>query len=75
MDEMVLVIAAKAINEVVKEEGLVNVPIEEIKTLTEEKGFFVKRDRAESDESIRQLIPYIVMQNSDDVQHRDRRSC
>ncbi len=67
MDEMVLVVAAKDINEVVKEEGFVNVPIEEIKFLTERKGFFVKRDRAESDESIRQLIPYIVMQNMDDL--------
>ncbi len=67
MDEMVLVVAAKDINEVVKEEGFVSVPIEEIKILTERKGFFVKRDRAESDESIRQLIPYIVMQNIDDL--------
>ncbi len=67
MDEMVLVIATKDIDEIVKETGFVNVPIEEIKILTEKRGFFVKRERAESDESIRQLIPYVVMQNMDDL--------
>lgn len=65
MDEMVLVIESKDIDGIFKDDCFENVPIETIKVLAEKKGFFVKRERAEFDESIRQLIPYVVMQNVD----------
>uniref|UniRef100_A0A7V3VS68 DNA mismatch repair protein MutT n=1 Tax=Mesoaciditoga lauensis TaxID=1495039 RepID=A0A7V3VS68_9BACT len=65
MDEMVLVVQSKDIDELVLNEGFVEIPIDEIKKLVETKGFFVRREKAESDELERQIIPYVVMQNKD----------
>ncbi|BBJ27353.1 DNA mismatch repair protein MutT [Athalassotoga saccharophila] len=65
--EMVLVIPSKDVDELIPNTGFINIPIEKIKELTERNGFFVKRERAESDESIRQIIPYVVMRNLDDL--------
>ncbi len=65
IDEMVLVIEDKDIQNIVEGYGFLNVPISEIKNLVEKKGFFVRRSKAENDESIRQLIPYVVVQNPD----------
>lgn len=64
---MVLVIPSKDVDELIPNTGFINIPIEKIKELTERNGFFVKRERAESDESIRQIIPYVVMRNLDDL--------
>ncbi len=63
MDEMVLVIEEKDAEKVFKNYGFLDVPLEIIKDLTEKRGFFVRRGKAERDESIRQLIPYVVVRN------------
>ncbi len=64
---MVLVIPSKDVDELMPNTGFINIPIDKIKEITERNGFFVKRERAESDESIRQIIPYVVMRNLDDL--------
>ncbi|WP_428014182.1 NUDIX domain-containing protein [Athalassotoga sp.] len=64
---MVLVIPSKEVDELIMDTGFISISIEKIKELTERNGFFVNRERAESDESIRQIIPYVVMQNLDDL--------
>ncbi len=63
MDEMVLVIKDKDIQAVVEGYGFLDVPMDEIKNMVEKKGFFIRRSKAENDESIRQLIPYVVVRN------------
>ncbi len=63
MDEMVLVIEEKDAEKVFKDYGFLDVPLEIIKELTEKRGFFVRRGKAEMDESIRQLIPYVIVRN------------
>ncbi|HEU24036.1 MAG: DNA mismatch repair protein MutT [Mesoaciditoga sp.] len=67
VNEMVLVIPSKEVDELIMDTGFISISIEKIKELTERNGFFVNRERAESDESIRQIIPYVVMQNLDDL--------
>ena len=64
-NERVLVIKDKDIQNITKGYGFLKVPIDEIKNLAEKRGFFVQRSKAENDESIRQLIPYVVVQNTD----------
>lgn len=66
-DELVLVVPSKDIDDLIVDTGFINISIEKIKELTERKGFFAKRERAESDESIRQIIPYVLMKNLDDL--------
>ncbi len=67
MDEMVLVVRSKDIDDLVSEEGFMKLPIEKLKVLVDTKGFFIRREKAENDESMRQVIPYIVMQTADDL--------
>ena len=64
-NERVLVIKDRDIENITKGYGFLKVPIDEIKNLAEKRGFFVQRSKAENDESIRQLIPYVVVQNTD----------
>ena len=63
MDEMVLVIKETDVQKIFKDYGFLDVPLDIIKDLTEKRGFFVRRGKAEKDESIRQLIPYVVVQD------------
>lgn len=63
MDEMVLVIKETDVQKILKDYGFLDVPLDIIKDLTEKRGFFVRRGKAEKDESIRQLIPYVVVQD------------
>ncbi len=63
MDEMVLVVEDSDVDLLFKGYGLLRIPIEEIKELVEKRGFFVRRTRAEKDKTLRQLIPYVVIQD------------
>ena len=63
MDEMVLVVEDSDVDLLFREYGLLRIPIEEIKELVEKRGFFVRRTRAEKDKTLRQLIPYVVIQD------------
>ena len=63
MNEMVLVIKETDVQKVLKDYGFLDVPLDIIKDLTEKRGFFVRRGKAEKDKSIRQLIPYVVVQD------------
>ncbi len=65
MDEMVLVIGEPDVQKIFKDHGFLNVPLDVIKVLTEKRGFFVRREKAEKDESVRQMIPYVVVRNED----------
>ncbi len=65
MDEMVLVVEDSDIDALLKGYGFIRIPLEEIKDLVEKRGFFVRRGKAEQDESLRQLIPYVVIKNKD----------
>ncbi|SHH46239.1 NUDIX domain-containing protein [Thermosipho atlanticus] len=60
--EKVLVVSTDEINRLCKgRTGLVEVPECDIINLIKEKGFFLDREKAEFDESIRQVIPYILL--------------
>ncbi|WP_036223148.1 hypothetical protein [Mesoaciditoga lauensis] len=65
MDEMVLVVEDSDVDALLKGYGFIKIPLEEIKDLVEKRGFFVRRGKAEQDESLRQLIPYVVIKNKD----------
>ena len=63
MDEMILVIEDSDLNTLFNDYGFLSIPLEKIKKLVEKRGFFVRRSRAEHDESLRQLIPYVVIKD------------
>lgn len=63
MDEMVLVVKDKDVQNVVEGYGFLYIPLDTVKNLVEKRGFFVRRSKAETDNSIRQLIPYVVIKN------------
>lgn len=66
MDENVLVVETEGVLRLIgNQEGVVEVPEEEFLKLLS-KGFFVPRTRAEYDETLRQIIPYIVLKEGDD---------
>ncbi len=65
MKEAVLVVKDEDIQKVIRGYDFIEVPLERIEDLVEKNGFFVERERAEYDETIRQLIPYVVMRNKD----------
>jgi len=61
-NEKVLVVPTEDVERLCnKRHGLIFVNEYDIISLIENKGFFVDRNSAETDESIRQVIPYIVL--------------
>lgn len=66
MKEVVLVVKDEDVQKAVRGYNFVDVPMETMRSLVERNGFFVERERAEHDETIRQLIPYVVMRNRED---------
>ncbi|MGQ9856637.1 MAG: DNA mismatch repair protein MutT [Fervidobacterium sp.] len=66
MQEKVLVVRTSDIERLCdRKTGIVEVPYEEFEKVLE-TGFFVERAKAEYDESIRQVIPYIVLKERDE---------
>ncbi|MBO8139332.1 MAG: NUDIX domain-containing protein [Thermosipho sp. (in: Bacteria)] len=64
--EKVLVIPAADVEKICEGKvGLVEVPEYDIINLIKEKGFFVDREKAEFDESKRQVIPYILLRENE----------
>ncbi len=62
MHESVLVVPSYEVDRLVKgETGVMEVDLEQIKRVIEEKGRFLSRELAEYDETFRQVIPYVVM--------------
>lgn len=68
LQESVLVVPSHEINELVsKRTGVVQIDLEQIKKVIEQKGKFMSRDFAEYDENFRQVIPYVVMKNDEKI--------
>ncbi|AMW33807.2 DNA mismatch repair protein MutT [Fervidobacterium islandicum] len=66
MKEKVLVVKTEEIERLCKgKTGVVKVPQEEFFSVLKD-GFFVEREKAEYDESMRQVIPYIVLKEGDE---------
>ncbi len=66
MSERVLVIPSEEILQIVgNSEGIINVEYSTIQNVISQFGVFIDRDRAESDENYRQVIPYVVMKEQD----------
>ncbi|UXF00117.1 DNA mismatch repair protein MutT [Fervidobacterium riparium] len=66
MQEKVLVVRTSDIERLCNGKiGVVEVPYKEFEKVLE-TGFFVERAKAEYDESIRQIIPYIVLKDGDE---------
>jgi predicted NUDIX family phosphoesterase len=60
LTEQVLAIDTYRLEELATCSGLLAFPLESMKELINEYGKYVLRSQAESDESIRQIIPYVV---------------
>ncbi|MEM4066674.1 MAG: hypothetical protein QXV17_07430 [Candidatus Micrarchaeaceae archaeon] len=67
IDENALVLPVNKINYLFRHGAFKVIPIAELQQLINNNGRFVARDKAESDESIRQIIPYVIMQNANDL--------
>lgn len=61
LEENVLVIEADSLNDVLNEEGLLNIELDTIKKSIIDSGSYIPRSKAEIDERYRQVIPYVVM--------------
>ncbi|KUK02946.1 MAG: NUDIX hydrolase [Thermotoga sp. 50_1627] len=60
--ERVLVIPTKIVDDLVNgNDGIFPFELEKLRDLIEKSAFFIDRDVAESDETLRQLIPYVLM--------------
>ncbi|HOZ99847.1 NUDIX domain-containing protein [Mesotoga prima] len=66
MEERVLVVDVDCLGELATRNGLLALPLDEIKMRVERFGRFVRRSEAENDESMRQIIPYAVFRNRDE---------
>ena len=65
MEENVLVVEARAIADLVEEEGLVNIDVNDIRRNLVSFGRYLPRSEAESNEDYRQVIPYVAMRTGD----------
>jgi len=65
LEERVLVVDVDCLGELATRNGLLALPLDEIKMRVERFGRFVRRSEAENDESMRQIIPYAVFKNAD----------
>jgi predicted NUDIX family phosphoesterase len=63
LNENVLVVPAKHISNVVNSEGLLKIEINWLSELMEQQGRYIPREKAEIDESYRQIIPYVVLKD------------
>jgi predicted NUDIX family phosphoesterase len=60
--ERVLVVPTRIVEELVNsDEGIFPIDLGKLRDLIEKNAFFVDRDIAENDETLRQLIPYVLM--------------
>lgn len=64
MTEKVLVVEAAELGELAIREGLLALPLDRIKTVVESHGKYIDRELAERDDSIRQIIPYVVLRSN-----------
>ncbi|MDD4206919.1 MAG: NUDIX domain-containing protein, partial [Mesotoga sp.] len=62
----VLVVDVDCLGELATRNGLLALPLDEIKMRVERFGRFVRRSEAENDESMRQIIPYAVFKNGNE---------
>lgn len=68
MQENVLVVPSHEIFKLTgKKTGVVVVELEQVERVIENHGRFIKRDLVEYDEDFRQVIPYVVMKNNDEI--------
>lgn len=65
MNEKVLVLPTKHITNVVYSEGFLKIDLDLISELMEKYGKYIPREKAEFDESYRQIIPYVVLKDHD----------
>ena len=66
MEERVLVVDVACLGELATRNGLLALPLDEIKKRVESFGKFAPRFDAERDESMRQIIPYAVFKNGNE---------
>ncbi len=66
MEERVLVIDVDCLGELATRNGLLALPLDEIRERVRRFGRFVPRSDAEHDESMRQIIPYAVFKNGNE---------
>jgi len=60
--EQVLVVPTKIIDDLVNgTDGIFPIDLEKLRDLIEKSAFFIDREIAENDETLRQLIPYVLM--------------
>jgi predicted NUDIX family phosphoesterase len=60
--ERVLVVPTRIVEELVNsDEGIFPIDLGKLRDLIEKNAFFIDRDIAENDETLRQLIPYVLM--------------
>lgn len=60
--EQVLVVPTKTIDDLVNgTDGIFPIDLEKLRDLIEKNAFFIDREIAENDETLRQLIPYVLM--------------
>lgn len=60
--EQVLVVPTKIIDDLVNgTDGIFPIDLEKLRDLIEKNAFFIDREIAENDETLRQLIPYVLM--------------
>ncbi len=60
---MVLVLRDSDVSKMTNGYGFFQIPLNTLKEVVEKNGFFVRRSHAEGDDSLRQLIPYVVVKN------------
>ncbi|MFO7881386.1 MAG: DNA mismatch repair protein MutT [Kosmotogaceae bacterium] len=65
MNENVLVLPGKHIDSVISSEGFSNIELNYLIELIEREGMYIPRELAEIDENYRQIIPYVVLKDSD----------
>lgn len=64
-DEKILVVpTAELMNILDSQEGLIEMDLEIMKKFIRENGFFKERNLVENDESLRQVIPYVVIKSN-----------
>ncbi len=65
-NEKVLVVETRKLEEFVGfREGIVKVDISDVEKFIRKEGFFVDREKAEYDEKMRQVIPYMALRDED----------
>jgi predicted NUDIX family phosphoesterase len=66
LEERVLVVDVDCLGELATRNGLLALPLDEIRERVRRFGRFVPRSDAEHDESMRQIIPYAVFKNGNE---------